>query len=88
MVSSADFWEVNLGGLGKLTRGGEVEPLSLIGSVGEEELAEELEGTDKGNKFSRGGSSEGISSFMVSEGRTILLGGGVGLPGSFVEWFT
>lgn len=87
LVSSADFWEVNLGGLGKLIRGGEVEPLSLIGSVGED--AEELEGTDKGNKFSRGGgSSEGISSFMVSEGRTTLLGGGVGLPASFVEWFT
>lgn len=85
LVSSADFWEVNLGGLGKLTRGGEVEPLSLIGSVGEEEL----EGTDKDNKFSRGGgSSEGMSSFMVSEGRTTLLGGGVGLPASFVEWFT
>lgn len=86
LVSSADFWEVNLGGLGKLIRGGEVEPLSLIGSVGED--AEELEGTDKGNKFNRGGSSEGISSFMVSEGRTTLLGGGVGLPASFVEWFT
>lgn len=87
LVSSADFWEVNLGGLGKLIRGGEVEPLSLIDSVGED--AEELEGTDKGNKFSRGGeSSVGMSSFMVSEGRTILLGGGVGLPASFVGWFT
>lgn len=87
LVSSADFWEVNLGGLGKLIRGGEVEPLSLIDSVGED--AEELEGTDKGNKFSRGGvSSVGRSSFMVSEGRTTPLGGGVGLPASFVGWFT
>lgn len=86
-VSSADFWEVNLGGLGKLIRGGEVEPLSLIGSVGED--AEELEGTERGDKFSRGGkSSVGISSFMVSEGRTTRLGGGVGLPASFVGWLT
>lgn len=87
LVSSADFWEVNLGGLGKLTRGGEVEPLSWIGSVSED--AEELEGTDKGDKFNRGGeSSAGMSSFMASGGRTTLLGGGVGLPASFVGWFT
>lgn len=87
LVSSADFWEVNLGGLGKLTRGGEVEPLSLIGSDSED--AEELDRTDKGDKFSRGGeSSVGMSSFMVSEGRTTLLGGGVGLPASFVGWLT
>lgn len=87
LVSSADFWEVNLGGLGKLIRGGEVEPLSLIDSVGED--AEELEGRDKGDKFNRGGeSSAGMSSFMVSEGRTTLRGGGVGLPASFVGWLT
>lgn len=87
LVSSADFWEVNLGGLGKLIRGGEVEPLSLTGSVGED--AEELEGTDKGNKFRRGGESlVGMSSFKVSEGRATLLGGGVGLPASFVGWLT
>ena len=86
LVSSADFWEVNLGGLGKLIRG-EVEPFSLIGSVGED--AEELEGIDKGDKFNRGGESSGdISGFIVSEGRTTLLGGGVGLPASFVGWVT
>lgn len=83
LVSSADFCEVNLGGLGKLTRGGEVEPLSLMSSVGED--AEELQGTDKGDKLSRGGeSSVDMSSFIVSEGRINLLGGGVGLPASFV----
>lgn len=87
LVSSADFWEVNLGGLGKLIRGGEIEPLSITGSVGED--AEELEGTDKGDKFNRGGeSSVDVSGCMISEGRTTLLGGGVGLPASFVGWVT
>lgn len=86
LVSSADFWEVNLGGLGRLIRG-EDEPLSLSGSVGED--AEELEGDKGGGKFNRGiESSKDMSGFAFSRGKTILLGGGVGLPASLVGWDT
>lgn len=86
LVSSADFWEVNLGGLGRLIRG-EDEPLSLSGSVGED--AEELEEDKGGGKFNRGiESSEHMSGFALSRGKTTLLGGGVGLPASLVGWDT
>lgn len=89
LVSSADFWDVSLGGLGRLTKGGEDEPFIFIGSVGEEEA--ELDETDKGGKFksNRGEESSVVGSgFAVSGGRITLLGGGVGLPASLVVWGT
>lgn len=88
LVSSADFCEVNLGGLGRLTRG-ETDPLILIGGSDGDERDVELEVVESGDKLMRGGmSSAGSSGLRGSKGKITLLGGGVGLPASLVGWGT